>query len=59
MKGHVKTVVVDGEAYEIWSDVIARATYAQCKKTGRVEKISSGRYISANSTVKKYIRLTF
>lgn len=29
------------------------------KKNGRVEKISSGRYISAISTVKKYIRLTF
>ena len=59
MKENIRTMVVDGDVYEIWTDVIARGTYAQCKKNGRVEKISSGRYISAISTVKKYIRLTF
>ena len=38
MKENIRTMVVDGDVYEIWTDVIARGTYAQCKKKRKSRK---------------------
>lgn len=59
MTGTIRTTSVNGTAYEVWSDFIARATFAKNIETGEVKTISSSGYIHKDLTVRKAIACVF
>lgn len=59
MKGETRTTTVHGIHFEVWSDFIARATFAKCCVTGEVKAISSSGYIKNDLTVRKAIAAAF
>lgn len=59
MTGTVKTTSIKGVVYEVWSDFIARSTFAKNTETGEVKAISSSGYISKDLTVRKAIAAVF
>ena len=55
----MKTVTVNGEQYEVWSDFIKRGTLAKCVKTNGVKVIKTSGYISNELTIRKAIANAF
>lgn len=58
MKGEIRTTTVAGKQYSVWSDFIARATFAE-NEDGVVKAIRSGGYIHNDLTVRKAIANSF
>lgn len=58
MKGEIRTTTVAGNQYKVWSDFIARATFAE-NEDGVVKAIRSGGYIHNDLTVRKAIANSF
>ncbi len=58
MKGQITMHQVAGKQYKVWSDFIARATFAE-NEEGTVKKLSSSGYIHNDLTVRKAIALMF
>lgn len=50
---------VEGIVYEVYSDFIARATYAKNVETGETKVIKANGYIGKDLTVRKAIALCF
>jgi hypothetical protein len=59
MKSNVKTTTVQGLSFRVWSDFIARATYAENTETGEVKALSSSGYLSADLSIRKAIAIRF
>lgn len=59
MTGTIRTTTVNGVVYEVWSDFIARATFAKNTETGEIKMVSSSGYISNDLTVRKAIAIVF
>ena len=59
MISEIRTTTVHGITFEVWSDFIARATFAKCCVTGEQKRISSGGYIRNDLTVRKAIATAF
>ena len=58
MKSQITVHQVAGKQYKVWSDFIARATFAE-DENGTVEKLCGGSYISNDLTVRKTIACVF
>ena len=58
MRGTIRTTTVQGQTYKVWSDFIARATFAE-NEDGEIKMIRAGGYISNDLTVRKAIACTF
>lgn len=58
MTGTIRTTTVQGKTYEVWSDFIARSTFAK-NVDGEVKMISAGGYITNDLTVRKAIANCF
>lgn len=58
MKGQVRMNQVAGKQYKVWSDFIARATFAE-DENGVVKQISGSGYITNDLTVRKAIACAF
>lgn len=58
MKGTVRTTTVSGNEYKVWSDFVARGTFAEAKD-GTVKQISWSGYINNDLTVRKAIAVHF
>ena len=54
MTGTIRTTTVGGKAYKVWSDFIARATFAE-NEDGEVKKLCDSGYIHNDLTVRKAI----
>lgn len=54
MTGTVRTTTVQGKEYKVWSDFMARATFAE-NEDGEVKKLSGSGYIHNDLTVRKAI----
>lgn len=52
------TVKCNGKFYKVWSDFIARGTFAE-DENGKINQISFSGYISRDLTVRKAIALHF
>ena len=50
---------VQGRKYEVWGDIISRATYAQDIETGKTKRIYGGGYITKDLTIRKAIANSF
>ena len=59
MTGTIRATTVQGTTYEVWSDYIARATFAKNTATGETKAISSSGYIHNDLTVRKAIATRF
>ena len=59
MKSNVKFTNVQGLEFVVWSDFIARGTFAKNLETDEVKKISSSRYLSADLSIRKAIARRF
>ena len=59
MIGTVRTFTVNGTEYNVWSDFIARSTFAKNTETGEIKTIKSGGYIHNDLTVRKAIAVVF
>ena len=58
IKGKTTTVIVAGKEFKVWSDFIARGTFAE-NEAGEVKQISFNGYIKNNQTVRKAIQSAF
>ena len=58
MKSNLRTTTVGGKEYKVWSDFIARGTFAEAED-GTVKQISWSGYISNDLTVRKAIAIQF
>lgn len=58
MKGQIRTTTVQNKTYKVWSDFIARATFAE-SESGEVKMIHSSGYINKDLTVRKAIANAF
>lgn len=58
MAGTVHTTTVEGKTYKVWSDFIARATYAE-DESGDKKRIREGGYLSNDLAVRKAIATRF
>ena len=58
MKGQIRMNQVAGKQYKVWSDFIARATFAE-DENGVVKQISGSGYITNDLTVRKAIAYAF
>lgn len=58
MRGTIRTTTVQGQTYKVWSDFIARATFAE-NEDGEIKMIRACGYISNDLTVRKAIASTF
>lgn len=58
MKGNVTIHQVNGKQYKVWSDFIARATFAE-NENGEVKKLCGSGYIHNDLTVRKAIAIQF
>ena len=54
MKSNLRETSVAGKIYKVWSDFIARGTFAE-DENGVVKQISFSGYISSDLTVRKAI----
>ena len=52
-----RTELVNGVIYNIWSDIILRATFAEAN--GEVKILRSSGYLSSTNSIKKAIKLMF
>lgn len=59
MIGTVRTFTVNGTEYSVWSDFIARSTFAKNTETDEIKTIRSGGYIHNDLTVRKAIAAVF
>ena len=59
MKGSIKNTQVSGLEFEVYSDFIARATFATNKQTGETKKIHGSGYLSNDLSIRKAIACTF
>lgn len=59
MKSNITTTTVNGREYRTWSDIIARATFAEDIETGEVKAIKHNGYINNNLTIRKAIACYF
>lgn len=59
MQSNLRTTTVEGTTYNVWSDFIMRATFAESSATGEVKPISSSGYINNDLTVRKAIATRF
>jgi hypothetical protein len=59
MKSNLRTTTVQGTEFRVWSDFIARATFAENTETGEVKAISSSGYLSADLSIRKAIAIRF
>lgn len=58
MKGHIRTTTVGGKKYNVWSDFIARGTFAE-NEDGEIKQISYSGYIFNDLTVRKAIAIAW
>ena len=58
MKGQIRTTTIAGKQYKVWSDFIARATFAE-DESGTIKAISTSGYIHNDLTVRKAIACVF
>ena len=58
MTGTIRTTTVNGASFKVWSDFIARATFAE-DANGTIKAISSSGYIKNDLTVRKAIAAAF
>ena len=58
MAGTIKTTTVEGKTYKVWSDFIARATFAE-DECGNKKSLREGGYISNDLAVRKAIASRF
>ena len=58
MTGQIRTTTVEGRTYKVWSDFVARGTFAEAED-GTVKQISSSGYIHNDLTVRKAIAVQF
>ena len=58
MKGEIRTATVAGKQYKVWSDFVARATFAE-DENGTIKAISTSGYIHNDLTVRKAIACVF
>lgn len=58
MRNNLRTTTVGGKEYKVWSDFIARGTFAEAED-GTVKQISWSGYISNDLTVRKAIAIQF
>lgn len=58
MKGTVKNITVGGKAFKVWSDFVARATFAE-NENGEVKRIKSSGYLNNELTIRKAIAVFF
>lgn len=58
MRSNLRTTTVGGKEYKVWSDFIARGTFAEAED-GTVKQISWSGYISNDLTVRKAIAVQF
>lgn len=54
-----KFTTVQGIKFTVWSDFIARATFAENTETGEVKAISSSGYVSNDLSIRKAIARRF
>jgi len=59
MEKSMKVTTVNGIDFEVYSDFIARATFAINKQNGETKKIRGNGYIHNDVTVRKAIALVF
>ena len=59
MKSIYKITTVQGIEFRVWSDFIARGTFAENLETGEVKAISSSGYLSADLSIRKAIAIRF
>lgn len=59
MKGQSKFTQVSGIEFEVYSDFIARGTFAVNKQTGETKMIKSSGYMSNDLSIRKAIALVF
>ena len=55
MAGRTTMTMVNGTTFEVWSDFIAKATFALNTESGEVKPIQRGGYIHNVLTVRKAI----
>lgn len=58
-KINLRTTSVEGTTYNVWSDFVMRATFAENTETGEVKPISSSGYVSKDLSVRKAIATRF
>ena len=58
MKVSERKVTVDNVEYTVYSDLIARATYA-VDPAGQVRALKTGGYIRTDASIKKAVRIVF
>ena len=58
MKGEIRTTTIAGKQYKVWSDFIARGTFAEAED-GTVKQIKWNGYIHNDLTVRKAIACIF
>lgn len=58
MTGTVRTITVQGESYEVWSDFCNRCTYAK-NSAGVTKRLKDQGYIHNELTVRKAIATCF
>lgn len=58
MTGTVRTTTVNGKEFKVWSDFIARATFAE-DANGNVKKLCGSGYIHNDLTVRKAIACVY
>ena len=59
MKSIVQATTVQGTEFRVWSDFIARATFAENTETGEVKVIKSSGYLSNDLSIRKAIACCF
>ena len=59
MKSSIRFVTVQGIEFVVWSDFIARGTFAKNTETDEVKKISASGYLSADLSIRKAIAIRF
>ena len=59
MKSSIRNTQVSGIEFEVYSDFIARGTFATNKATGEIRQISFSGYIRNDLTVRKAIANSF
>lgn len=55
----MRSTTVNGIKFEVWSDFVARATFARNTETGEEKPISNSGYIHNDLTVRKAIAFRF
>lgn len=58
MKVNYRMATVGGKSYKVWSDFIARGTFAE-NEAGEVKQLSYSGYIHSDLTVRKAIARCF